>query len=48
MYHGHDVNFVQYKNDKWASAKREFNKPRICFCAAKREKLIPQNEQRLQ
>ena len=39
----YDVNFVQYKNDKWASAKREFNNPRICFCAAKREKLIPQN-----
>ena len=37
------VNFVQYKNDKWASAKREFNNPRICFCAAKREKLIPRN-----
>ena len=23
----YDVNFVQYKNDKWASAKREFNNP---------------------
>ena len=39
----YDVNFVQYKNDKWASAKREFNNPRICFCAAKHEKLIPRN-----
>ena len=33
--------FVQYKNIKWLSAQREFNNPRICFCAAKREKLIP-------
>ena len=41
MYHSlNDVNFVQYKNDKWASAEREFNNPRICFWAAKREKLI--------
>ena len=39
----YDVNFVQYKNDKWASVKREFNNPQICFCAAKRENLIPQN-----
>ena len=37
----YDVNFVQYKNEKWASAKREFNNPRLRFCAAKREKLIP-------
>ena len=43
MYHSlNDVNFVQYKNDKWASAQREFNNPRICFWAAKREKLIAQ------
>ena len=42
MYHSlNDVNFVQYKNDKWASAQREFNNPRICFCAAKREKIYP-------
>ena len=39
----YDVNFVQYTNDKWASAKREFNNLRICFCAAKREKLITRN-----
>ena len=39
---------VQYKNDKWASAQREFNNPRICFWAAKREKLIPRKYQRLQ
>ena len=39
----YDANFVQYKNYKWASATREFNNPRICFCAAKREKLILQN-----
>ena len=31
MYHGMMYNFVQYKNDKWASAKCEFNTPRICF-----------------
>ena len=37
---------VQYKNDKWASAQREFNNPRICFWAAKREKLITQKYQR--
>ena len=44
MYHPlNDVSFVQYKNDKWASAQRKFNNPRICFCAAKREKLIPRN-----
>ena len=39
---------VQYKNDKWASAQREFNNPRICFWAAKREKLITRKYQRLQ
>ena len=39
---------VQYKNDKWASAQREFNNPRICFWAAKREKLIPRKYQSLQ
>ena len=39
---------VQYKNDKWASAQREFNNSRICFWAAKREKLIPRKYQRLQ
>ena len=39
----YDVNFVQYKSDKWASAKREFNNPRICFCTTKREKLIPRD-----
>ena len=39
----YDVNFVKYKNDKWASAQREFNNLRIRFCAAKREKLIQQN-----
>ena len=39
---------VQYKNDKWASAQREFNNPRIWFWAAKREKLITQKYQRLQ
>ena len=39
---------VQYKNDKWASAHREFNNPRICFWAAKREKLILRKYQRLQ
>ena len=39
---------VQYKNDKWAFAQREFNKPRICFWAANREKLIPRKYQRLQ
>ena len=38
---------VQYKNDKWASAQREFNNPRICFWAAKREKLITRKYQRL-
>ena len=38
---------VQYKNDKWASAQREFNL-RICFWAAKRAKLIPRKYQRLQ
>ena len=27
-----DVNFVQYKNDKWASAQREFNNPRMFLC----------------
>ena len=32
---------VQYKNDKWASTQREFNNPRICFWAAKREKINP-------
>ena len=31
LYYG--FNFVQYKNDQWASAKREFNNPQICFCA---------------
>ena len=36
----YDVNFVQYKNGKWASAKFEFNNPRICFCAANTQKLI--------
>ena len=42
MYHSlNDGNFVQYKIDKWASAQREINNPRICFSAAKREKLIP-------
>ena len=30
---------VQYKNDKWAPAQREFNNPRICFWAAKRENM---------
>ena len=39
---------VQYKNDKWASVQREFNNPRICFWAAKREKLITRKYQRLQ
>ena len=39
---------VQYKNDKWASAQREFNNPRIRFWAAKREKLITRKYQRLQ
>ena len=40
----YDVFFVQtYKSDKWESAHREFNNLRVCFCAAKREKLIPQN-----
>ena len=39
---------VQYKNDKWASAQREFNNPRICIWAAKREKLIMRKYQRLQ
>ena len=39
---------VQYKNDKWAPAQREFNNPRICFWAAKREKLITRKYQRLQ
>ena len=39
---------VQYKNYKWASAQREFNNPRICFWAAKREKLITRKYQRLQ
>ena len=39
---------VQYKNDKWASAQREFNNPRICFWAAKHEKLITRKYQRLQ
>ena len=34
----YEVNFVQYKNDKRASAQREFS-----FCAAKREKLILRN-----
>ena len=44
MYHSlNDVNFVQYKNYKWASAQREFNNPRICFCAAKREKFTREN-----
>ena len=43
MYHSlNDVNFVQYKDDKWASAQREFNNQQIGFGAAKREKLIPQ------
>ena len=29
----YDVNFVQYKNDKWASAiKREFNNLRMFLC----------------
>ena len=35
--------FGQYKNIKWASAQREFNNLRICFCAAKHEKSIPRN-----
>ena len=39
---------MQYKNDKWASAQREFNNPRICFWAAKRENLITRKYQRLQ
>ena len=41
MYHSlNDVNIVQYQNDKWASAQREFNNPQICFWAAKRENLV--------
>ena len=40
--------FMQYKNDKWASAQREFNNPRICVWAAKREKLITRKYQHLQ
>ena len=39
---------VQYKNDKRASAQREFYHPLICFWAAKRKKLIPRKYQRLQ
>ena len=40
-WYSYDVNFLQYKNDKWVSVKHKFNNPRICFCAAKREILIP-------
>ena len=36
----YDVNFVQYKNDKWASAKREINNPRICFCVLPNAKYL--------
>ena len=32
---------VQYKNDKWASAQREINNPRICFWAAQTRKINP-------
>ena len=39
---------VQYKNDKWASAQREFNNPRIWFWASNREKFITRKYQRLQ
>ena len=28
----YDVNFVQYKNDKWASAKRKFNNLQMFLC----------------
>ena len=28
----YDVNFVQYKNDKWTSAKRKFNNPQMFLC----------------
>ena len=41
-----DINFVQYKNVKWASAQRKFAQRKftnlhiIYFCAAKREHLI--------
>ena len=38
MYHSlNDVNIVQYKNDKWASAQREFNNPRMFLCCQTRK-----------
>ena len=38
MYHSlNDVNIVQYQNDKWASAQREFNNPRMFLCCQTRK-----------
>ena len=40
---------VQYKNDKWASAQREFNNPRTMVLSLQNAKnLITRKYQRLQ
>ena len=36
----YDVNFVQYKNDKLASAQHKFNNPRM-FLFSQTEKINP-------
>ena len=52
MFDGHNVvelpKHASFNDLAHASAQREFNNPRICFWAAKREKLITQKYQRLQ
>ena len=39
---------VQYKNDKWASAQREFKQPANIFLSCQTQKINPRKYQRLQ